>query len=447
MNNIENLYYRIYDLFGRRYATEAKQLLKKSQYWDRRQIEAYQLERLKNLIGYAKKNIPYYQKTIKSSPKENWNYGDMIKYLQDIPVLSKKNIQQHFEDLIDPRADKERMIYQITGGTSGNPIRFYHDRKKLDYTRVALQRNFNWAGYFLRKKCLKLASGSLEAASHSKLKGKIKNILHNRYFYEAAVLNDKSWVKEILQIIRDKKIKVLWGYPSIIYMLARELNGMKSPGIETIITSSETLQESQRKVIEEVFEHPVFDEYSSREFMIAGECDHHRGLHINEELLLLEILDKYDQPCGYEENGRIIITDLFNYGFPFIRYEIGDEGSMLTSEKCRCGRTLKRLKNVSGRSSDNIRINGKAITTVFFPGFFKTIYEVEAFQVLVYPDALTICVILREDADNSIINDLDHRLNAIFDNKIPLTIKKSSKLIREPNGKVKSIKRMDKRIK
>ncbi len=437
------MYYRIYDLFGRRYATEAKQLLRKSQYWDRGQIEAYQLKKLKKIIGHAKNNIPYYQRTIKSLPGENWNYKDMIKYLQDIPVLNKKNIQQHFEDLIDPGADKKRMIYQITGGTSGNPIRFYHDRKKLDYTRVALQRNFNWAGYYLRKRCLKLASGSLEAASHSNLKGKIKNKLHNRYFYEAAVLDDKRWVNEILQIIHDKKIKVLWGYPSIIYMLARELHGMKNLGIETIATSSETLQDSQRKLIEEVFECPVFDEYSSREFMIAGECEHHKGLHINEELLLPEILDEHDRPCGYGENGKIIITDLLNYGFPFIRYEIGDNGSLLTNEKCSCGRTLKRLKNVSGRSSDNILINGKAITTVFFPGFFKTIYDVEAFQVLVYPDAMTIYVILRKDADNNIIKDLDRRLNAIFDNKIPLTIKRTGKLIREANGKVKSIKRMD----
>lgn len=442
--NKKDIYFRLYDMWGKRYASKANKLLEKSQYWERPRIEEFQRNKLFELIDHVRKNIPYYKRVISTAPDSNWNYYDMLKYLQDIPVLTKKDLQNHFEELIDPNIDKKTLIYQHSGGTSGYPTRFYHDREKLDFTRVALQRNFDWAGYPLRKSCLKLASGQYEETINKGLKGKIKNFLFNRYFYEGGILTNDTWASEVSEIIRKKRIKVIWGYASIIYLLARELENENDLGIETIITSSETLLESQRKKIEDTFECKVFNDYGSREFMVAAECEMHNGLHINEEILLVEILNERGHSCLQGESGDIIITDFYNKSFPFIRYQIGDRGAFFQNETpCECGRTLKRLKQLEGRSSEEIEVNGIKFAHTLFPDYFKTVSSVEAFQVLVYKDSISINVILYDDHQPDIIEKMEGHFKQRLGNRIPFRIHKVNNLIREANGKVLVIKKMD----
>lgn len=445
-NNKSNktLYFSLYDIAGRREALRANSLLEISQYWNRDQLEQHQLQKLKELIFHAKRNIPYYQSVIKEYPKDNWNYQDMMLFMQDIPILTKIDIQNSFEELIDPKADKNKLIYQRSGGTTGRPTQFYHDPKKLDFTRVALQRNFDWAGYTMRKRCLKLASGQYEVTINKGLKGKVKNLLFNRYFYEGAFLTNENWAEEVFDIIKKKRIKILWGYASIIYMLAKELENEKNIGIESIVTSSETLLPSQRKKIEETFGCKVFDDYGSREFMVAAECEAHDGLHINEEIILLEILNDKRIQCEPGESGDLIITDLYNKSFPFIRFEIGDRGSFFKNEApCSCGRTLKRLEKLDGRSSENIKFGDLVISQSIFPDYFKTVKNIEAYQILVYKDSLTVNVILYDQNETATLEQIKEHLTSRFENKFPVRISMVSALIQEPNGKVLVIKKMD----
>jgi phenylacetate-CoA ligase len=440
----KDIYFKIYDMWNRGYASKANKLLEYSQYWERERIEEFQKNRLFELIDHASRNIPYYQRIIRKAPNKDWDYRDMMKYFQNIPVLTKKDLQSNFEELINPDINKKTLIYQHSGGTSGHPIQFYHDREKLDFTRVALQRNFDWAGYTLRKSCLKLASGQYEDTINKGIKGKIKNLLFNRYFYEGGVLANDFWASEVLDIIRKKRIKVIWGYASIIYLLARELADEKDLGIETIITSSETLLASQREKIEKTFQCKVFNDYGSREFMIAAECEMHEGFHINEEILFVEILDDEYSPCKPGESGNIIITDFYNKSFPFIRYQIGDRGAFYENEtQCQCGRTLKRLKQLDGRSSEKIEVGGIKFAHTLFPEYFKTVSNVEAFQVLVFKDAISINVILYDDSQTETIENIENHFKQRLNGKIPVRIIPVKNLIREKNGKVLIIKKMD----
>jgi phenylacetate-CoA ligase len=107
------------------------------------------------------------------------------------------------------------------------------------------------------------------------------------------------------------------------------------------------LTDSERHTIEKVFNSPVFNHYGCEEIgTIASECKAHEGLHVFGEGLYLEIeSDNEVMP------GRMLITDLVNYAMPLIRYDIGD-AAILMSGKCPCGKTLPRLKEVSGRTAD-----------------------------------------------------------------------------------------------
>ena len=149
------------------------------------------------------------------------------------------------------------------------------------------------------------------------------------------------------------------------------------------MVGAEKLYEFQRSVIERVFGAPVFETYGSREFMLIGaECTEHRGLHITAEHLLVEVLSDDGTPTRAGEEGNVVITDLYNYGMPFVRYANGDR-AIAGFEECACGRGLPVLRKVVGRRLDMLRgVDGRILPGEFFPHLVKDFPAVRRFQVV-----------------------------------------------------------------
>jgi len=114
--------------------------------------------------------------------------------------------------------------------------------------------------------------------------------------------------------------------------------------------SSEMLDLKMRKKIETAFKAEVFDIYGCTEVKeISWECPEHCGYHINSDWLLVEFIK--NGKATIQENASIVVTSLYNYGMPLIRYEVGDTGRMLERE-CPCGRGLPLMTTSQGRSVD-----------------------------------------------------------------------------------------------
>ena len=142
-------------------------------------------------------------------------------------------------------------------------------------------------------------------------------------------------------------------FPNPLSILAKYVKETGGPPIRPrgIITVGEPLLDSQRTLFEEVFGCPVFNCYVSRECgNMAAECELHHGLHINAESLMIEFV-RDGRPVPPGEPGQILITDLENYGMPFIRYQIEDLGSPMPA-LCPCGRALPLMAMQAGRVSD-----------------------------------------------------------------------------------------------
>lgn len=100
------------------------------------------------------------------------------------------------------------------------------------------------------------------------------------------------------------------------------------------------------------------------------------------ENLIVEVVDDAGNPVKPGEVGRILVTDLHNFGMPFIRYEIGDL-ARLSDRQCSCGRGLMLLDDIVGRSLDVIRTPaGKIVPGEFFPHLIKDFHEIYRFQVV-----------------------------------------------------------------
>jgi phenylacetate-CoA ligase len=176
---------------------------------------------------------------------------------------------------------------------------------------------------------------------------------------------DTSAAAEFLREMGRSRGFLLVGYVSGLKWLADMIAADRSLACRpaAIVSSAETLSPDLRRQIEAAFGCGVFDRYGSRETgLMASECERH-NMHINAESVLVEVVGAGE--FG-PRTGRLIVTDLENYGMPLVRYEIGDVGS-LAHRPCPCGRGLELLDRVSGRVSDFIvGAGGRRIYGEFF---------------------------------------------------------------------------------
>jgi phenylacetate-CoA ligase len=267
-----------------------------------------------------------------------------------------------------------------------------------------------------------------------------KDYLYLRWLYRREVLNtfclnDQS-MPEYLRRYNRYQPHALVAYTNPLYSFARWLDERKlvpySP--QSIVACAEKLHQFQRDLIERVFRAPVFETYGSREFMLIGaECDRHEGLHLTMENLLVEIVDDDGQPTPAGVEGQVAVTDLYNYGMPFIRYLIGDR-AVAGFSTCSCGRGLPLLRKVVGRQLDILTTpSGRQIPGEFFPHLMKDFAPVRRFQVVQpHPERIVVKLVVdsttwsptwRERLTREIQNQLDDTLQLTIQevDDIPLT--------------------------
>jgi phenylacetate-CoA ligase len=159
------------------------------------------------------------------------------------------------------------------------------------------------------------------------------------------------------------KPDVIECYPSVLNLIAQNCKKEKlqfKPKI--IFTTSELFLTTWRKNITQFFDCDVRDLYGSTEFYrLAWECERHEGYHLDIDAHVIEFLDEENNPVS-EGDGYIIVTGLFNYAFPLVRYKIGDI-ARLKQGKCSCGRSLPLIDSIQGREDDYIKLpSGKTIS-------------------------------------------------------------------------------------
>jgi phenylacetate-CoA ligase len=193
---------------------------------------------------------------------------------------------------------------------------------------------------------------------------------------------------EYLQQIIKFNPRYIRGYPSSIAILAEHAleHGIGGINPKGVMTTAETLSKSQREMISSAFHCDVFDQFGCFDGGAnACECDQHSGYHISVERSVHEFLDDSGSPVAPGENGHIILTDLWNYAMPFIRYDAGDMG-VPTDRTCPCGRGLPLLEKITGRTVEQIvlpdgkRLPGLLLTDIFEHGDVVT--AIQDYQIV-----------------------------------------------------------------
>lgn len=379
----QDVFFRGLDFLRGRKNIERLKFLRQSQYWERNKLEKWQLSKLNALLETAKKHSSFY-----SSKLEHINLPLYdLKELSKIPVLTKEELRHNFKDILCDNVNPESCELSKTGGSTGEPSYYYLDKESKDWNRGSVYRSAEWAGSFLGDMTVIMMGSHYDYHEFQKLKSKFTLFLQRYKDLSVAFVDDNLLDKYYHQVVRCKPTSI-WGYASGLFLFAEFIKKNYPMAnfdfVNAIITSSETLQPQWREAINNVFgSGKVYDHYGSREMYIASECSEHNGYHIHEENILLDVVDKDGNSLPDGQLGRIIVTDLTNLAFPFIRYEIGDIGIKRNSNAlCPCGLKLPILEKIEGRMGDVIILKNRVLTPPNFTILMSDIEGIDSYQII-----------------------------------------------------------------
>lgn len=322
----------------------------------RDELEKYQLERIREQITAAYDKSPYYRKSFEKagvSPTDLKTLDDLRKF----PILTKKIVRERQDakpilgDLVVASEDDVVFISSSSGST-GAPTASPFSKKDFDEFQEVESRLFWQAGMRPNDRYIHALNFSLFVGG--------PDVLGAQNLGALCIWGGTLPADRLLFILKQYQPTVIWTTPSYAWYLGetaikKGINPAKDLAINRIIVAGEPggSINATRESIEKLWDAEVYDFYGISDIFgaCAAACEEHDGLHVAEDHIYVEVLDeKTGLPVGEGERGEMILTTLRKDIRPMIRFRTGDIVTY-TNEKCKCGRTLKRIK-VVGRLDD-----------------------------------------------------------------------------------------------
>ncbi len=431
-----NIIYPFY--YSRHNDPRLKQIiqLEKNQFLSRDEVLSLSFDKFIDLLKYAYEHTVYYKEVLNKLNKKPDDFKCFSDF-QQLPILTKDILKVRCDDLISDEFNKADLISDSSGGSTGKPTVFYKDMYRNNIRRADQIRHDRWSGWDIGKKYALLWGAPKDNKHYQNIKEKIYfRYVERNIILDAFDVSDKDFFYFTNKLEKYQPSMIL-GYANLLYRYAKFLNKNNSTHKirpKGIVSSAETLTDAMRSEIEEAFHCKVFNRYGSREVgLIASECEHHSGLHINVDNIYLELSTHDNKPVKIGDEGNILVTDYYNRAMPIIRYELGDVG-VLSDKQCECGRGLPILKKVVGRKSDFfVTKSGKLVHGEYFTHLFYGMPNIEQFQIIQENiDEITVNYSTNGDVDISMIIEA---IKEKMENSISVNVNKLDKIMPSTSGK------------
>jgi len=346
---------------------KAEQILKGIQTQSDQAFEAYVEKKKNEIVAYHIQNNSFYSNLVKDTNVADWN---------SIPIMTKRDLQKPLQDRLSAGYNLKNVYINKTSGSSGDPFIFAKDYVCHALTWAVIKNRFGWYGLdFNSSKQARFYGIPLDKKGY--YKERFKDFLSSRFRFSVFDLSDTAF-EGCIKKFKSTPFDYLNGYTSSIGQFAKYLQRkdlvLKTmcPTLKACVATSEMLFDADKLRMEQQFGVPVINEYGASELDLIAFQNLENEWQINSETLYVEILDDNNQVLPLGEEGRIVITSLFNQAHPFIRYDIGDIG--ILSEKS----TIKKpiLKKLIGRTNDMAVLpSGKKAAGLTFYYITKSIIE------------------------------------------------------------------------
>ncbi len=387
----------------------------------RAEIAQLQLERLQATLQRVYRNVKFYRQKFDRLgflPEDLLSLDDLAK----LPFTTKEDLSNSYPYGMFAVPLREVVRIHSSSGSAGNPM-------VVGYTSRDLR---TWARLAAR---LMTAAGItkddvVQITFHYGLMTGGFGVHYGAETLGASVIptGTGNTFRQV-QIMRDYRTTVLVATPSYALVIADKLAEIgvdpKELHLRIGLMGGEPWDDKRRQEIEGKLLCQTFDLYGLSEAMgpgVAGECVQRRGMHLNEDHFLPEIIDPdTGQPLPPGEIGELVITTLAKEAVPLIRFRTGDRCS-LHYEPCPCGRTLARISRILGRTDEVVIVKGVNIFPQRVGQILAAIQgEIPIYQLVVsregHQDILEIRVEVRESiffdrmvAQRQLVNQLSHKL-------------------------------------
>ena len=426
--------------YGGRFA-EFRSLLAKTEWSSRADLEAYQDERLRATIAHAYATVPYYRRRFDEcglKPADVARREDLWK----VPLLTRDDIRRHYDELRSTAVSPRDLRTGHTSGTTGTPLTVGYDRDTVWMTYAVFDRHYRWAGCRMGHdgNRVAVARGNVIVPLTQRQPPFWRENRRHRQLLLSSFHFSRDNMPAYFEALASFNPDVLDGYPSTLYLLARFLQsrGETFP-LKAAITSSETLYDFQREVIQERFACQVFDYYALAERVVfSGECDHHQGHHLAMEYGVAEVVDPDGRPVAPGTVGRLVGTTLHNSAMPLIRYVTNDM-TAVRAGSCACGRGLELMDDVTTKAEDVLTLkDGRLISPSVLTHPFKPLDCIEGSQIVqTAPDRVTVRIVAGSGYTSGHTDHLRAELKARLGEDMEIDVQMVDRLEMSANGKFK----------
>lgn len=370
----------------------------------RQEIEEIQFNRLKNTLKRIYDKVPTYRMKMDSA-----GVGcEDIKTLDDLPKLPftvKQDMRDNYPFGMFTVPKKELIRIHASSGTTGKPTVVGYTRKDMAM----------WTECVSRIACMGGASED-DVAQISFGYGMFTGALGLHYGLEnigASVVPVSSGnTQKQIMYMQDFGATLLVATPSYALHMAEVAKDMgidpsKDLSIRIGLVGGEGMTEPMRDEMKKLWgsDMKATQNYGMSELIgpgVSGECLELCGMHINEDHFIPEIINPdTGEVLPHGEKGELVVSCITKEALPLIRYRTGDI-TRLFYEPCKCGRTLVRMENISGRSDDMLVIRGVNVFPSQIEEVLLNVNEIGAhYEILVernnYLDTIEIKVELADE--------------------------------------------------
>jgi phenylacetate-CoA ligase len=333
--------------------------LQESQWWPPERLLDHQVRQLGALAAHAYRTVPIHRRRLDAAaidPARPLTLADWRR----LPVLTRKDLQQSEAALLSRAVPREHgeLVTTKSSGSTGTPVTVRGTVFDALVFKAITLRHFLWHPHDFTGKLVSIRRS--EGADYP------GGLAQERWgdtatfpfaTGPAATLSIGASISEQAEWLARQDPDYLLTYPSNLLFLAEhcQSHGIGLPHLEHVTTIGEVLNPEAREACRSAWDAPVIDIYSAQEVgAIAYQCPDHEHYHAQAESILVEIIDATGAPCAPGQVGRVVVTPLYNYAMPLLRYELGDYAE--ASGPCSCGRGLPVLKRILGRERNSLLV-------------------------------------------------------------------------------------------
>ena len=417
------------------------EFLRDSATWDRVRINTYQDQQTAAIVERAYRETEYYRRIMDERglrPSDIQGVADLPK----LPLLTKGDIRENFEQLITAPAKRRRLLEVYTSGSTGAPLRILTDPEAIA---------FKWAVWWRHREWFGMGRGDLHANVMTKPLVSPRatrppywrwNRLENQAIIPMQQVVPGK-VAAIAGFLEQHPFRFFSGYPSILHSLAviaLDLGLALDNGPAVIFTGAEAVLEQQRVDLHQFTGATVVEMYGFNEGAGNASSCAEGNLHEDFEFGHLECVDPVVDPSTENLSAGVVATGFSSTGFPIIRYDVGDIGNWRPDGfRCPCGRESRVLASIGGRWEDYI-VTPDGHQARRLGELFKEMPNLKQFQMVQSsPEAVTLRLAVRDAYSQSDEDQLRRRVATWISDSLRVEFAYVDAIEPGPNGKYQRI--------